>query len=62
VTAAGSKPVVQVPGNYKAFYEGVRAAIADGAPPPVDPANALKTLEIIAAAQRSAAERRTIVL
>ena len=61
-SAAGTKPVVQEPGNYGAFYAGVRAAIADGAPPPVDPADALKTLEIIAAAQQSAAEKRTIML
>jgi predicted dehydrogenase len=62
VSADGSKPVVQEHGDYLAFYEGVRDAIKGDAPPPVDPADALKTLEIIAAARRSAAERRTIVL
>jgi predicted dehydrogenase len=62
VTAGGAKPVPQEPGDYAAFYEGVRAAIADAAPPPVDPANALETLEIIAAARQSAAESRVIVL
>jgi predicted dehydrogenase len=62
VAADGAKPLPQEAGDYKAFYEGVRAAIADGAPPPVAPADALQTLEIIAAARQSAAENRTIVL
>ncbi|MBB5156390.1 Gfo/Idh/MocA family protein [Saccharopolyspora phatthalungensis] len=43
-------------GNYLAFYDGVVAALRDGAPPPVDPADAVATLDVIAAARRSAAE------
>lgn len=37
-------------GNYRAFYEGVAAAIANGAPVPVDPADARAGMAIIAAA------------
>jgi len=36
-----------LPGRYLAFYEGVAAAIAGGAPPPVDPADARESLKII---------------
>jgi predicted dehydrogenase len=41
---------VRVPterGDYAPFYEGVAAAIRDGAPPPVEPADALAALQII---------------
>jgi scyllo-inositol 2-dehydrogenase (NADP+) len=41
-------------GRYLAFYEGVAAAIADGAPPPVDPRDALEGVEIIAALRSGA--------
>lgn len=49
-------------GAYQAFYEGVVAAIRDGAPPPVDPQDSVRGLDIIAAARRSAREQRTIEL
>ena len=39
------------PGNYGRFYEGVVASLRDGAPPPVEPADALVTLEVIDAAR-----------
>jgi len=35
------------PGNYGAFYEQLVRAIHDGAPPPVDPSDAVAALEII---------------
>jgi scyllo-inositol 2-dehydrogenase (NADP+) len=61
--AAGElRPVPTVPGAYPRFYESVVAAIGDGAPPPVDPADAVVGLEIIEAARRSAAERRVVTL
>ncbi|MGW1680698.1 Gfo/Idh/MocA family oxidoreductase [Saccharopolyspora sp. NPDC002376] len=44
------------PGDYLAFYDGVVNAVRDGTPPPVDPADAVAALDIIAAARRSAAE------
>ena len=49
-------------GAYQRFYEGVVAALRNGAPPPVDPAAAVAGLEIIEAARRSAEERRVIEL
>ena len=54
------RPVPTEPGVYQRFYEGVVRALRDGAPPPVDPADAVATLEVIEAARRSAAEQRVI--
>lgn len=59
---ADARPVRSEPGAYQRFYAGIVAALRDGAPPPVGAEDALKGLEIIAAAQRSAAERRTVAL
>jgi predicted dehydrogenase len=42
-------PVRSEPGAYQQFYSGVVAALRDGAPPPVDPADAVAGLEIIEA-------------
>jgi predicted dehydrogenase len=50
-------PPARVPterGDYGRFYAGVAATIRDGAPPPVDPADALATLRIIAHAHEIA--------
>ncbi|NUQ21446.1 MAG: oxidoreductase, partial [Gemmatimonadaceae bacterium] len=48
-------------GSYERYYEGVVAALAGG-PPPVDPRDAVAGLEIIEAANRSAAERCVVTL
>jgi len=56
VRGDASEPVRTEPGDYPAFYAGVTAALRDGSPPPVDPADAIATLDIIHAAQQSAAE------
>ncbi|MGH7465194.1 MAG: Gfo/Idh/MocA family oxidoreductase, partial [Longimicrobiales bacterium] len=48
------------PGAYQEFYAGVRRALLEGTAPPVDPADAVGTIEIIEAARRSAAEARVI--
>ena len=51
------------PGRYLDYYEGVAAAILDGAPPPVDAADARAGLAIIEAARKgSGAGRRVIDL
>lgn len=50
------------PGDWTRFYAGMADAIIDNAPPPVDPADALSGLELIALARRSAAEGRTLHL
>ncbi|CAN5256063.1 Gfo/Idh/MocA family oxidoreductase [soil metagenome] len=41
------RPLPTERGEYAAFYAGVAATIRDGAPPPVDPRDALETLRII---------------
>jgi predicted dehydrogenase len=46
-------PVRSEPGAYPQFYSGIVASLRNGAPPPVDPEDAVAGLEIIAAAQRS---------
>lgn len=42
------------PGNYRAFYEGVRAWLAGDAPPPVDPEDSRAVFAVIEAARTSA--------
>ena len=46
------------PGRYEAFYAGLVAALQEGAPLPVDPAESVAVLEILEAARRSAARAR----
>ena len=48
------------PGDWRPFYAGVVAAIAGGAPPPVDPMDAVAGLELIELGRRSAEEGRTL--
>jgi predicted dehydrogenase len=55
-------PVRTEAGAWPAFYAGVAAALRGEAPPPVDPRDAVAGLEIIAAAQRSAATGETVRL
>jgi predicted dehydrogenase len=43
------------PGDYPAFYAGIAASLATGAPPPVDPRDAVATLAVLEAARGSAA-------
>ncbi|HEX6391668.1 MAG TPA: Gfo/Idh/MocA family oxidoreductase, partial [Solirubrobacteraceae bacterium] len=38
-------------GEYTAFYRGIARSLRDGAPPPVDPADAVAGLEILEAAR-----------
>lgn len=61
-TAADGRrqPVTSERGDWPAFYSQVADAILDGAPPPVDPADALTGLKIIEAARRSAREGRSL--
>jgi predicted dehydrogenase len=51
-SGSDTTPVRTEAGAYQAFYEGVVASLRDGAPPPVDPEDAVRGLEIIAAARR----------
>jgi scyllo-inositol 2-dehydrogenase (NADP+) len=53
------RPVQTEPGAYHRFYEGVVEALR-GAPPPVDPADAVAALDVLAAARTSSRERRVV--
>ncbi|HEX7277953.1 MAG TPA: Gfo/Idh/MocA family oxidoreductase [Acidimicrobiales bacterium] len=55
-------PVPTEPGDYGRFYEGVVAALRAGGPPPVDPLDAVLTLEVLDAARASARSGQTVVL
>ncbi|HEV7715297.1 MAG TPA: Gfo/Idh/MocA family oxidoreductase [Steroidobacteraceae bacterium] len=59
---AGSdtRPVKTEKGDYQRFYAQAVPWLRDGAPPPVDPADAIAVLEIIEAAQRSSAEAKVV--
>jgi predicted dehydrogenase len=52
------EPIRTEPGSYPQFYAGVAAALHSGAPPPVDPDDAIAALDVIEAARASAAHRR----
>ncbi|GAA2585270.1 Gfo/Idh/MocA family oxidoreductase [Dactylosporangium fulvum] len=61
LTVGGQDRAVRTePGAYQQFYSGLAAALRDGAPPPVDPADAVAALTVLEAARRSA-ERRQVV-
>ncbi|MGI8827804.1 MAG: Gfo/Idh/MocA family oxidoreductase [Chloroflexota bacterium] len=47
-------------GAYEQYYAGVRDALIEGRPMPVEPTDALRAIEVIGAAQVSAAERQTV--
>jgi predicted dehydrogenase len=57
-----SEPVETERGDYRRFYADVAAAIRSGAPPPVDPEDAVRTLEILEAAARSSASGAAVSL
>ena len=62
VTGDISVPVPPEPGNWPRFYELVRDALADGAPAPVDPRDAVTTLHVLEAARASARRREVVTL
>jgi scyllo-inositol 2-dehydrogenase (NADP+) len=57
-----ARAVPSEPGAYQRYYTGVVASLRHGAPPPVDPEDAVVGLDVIAAAQRSAAGHHPVVL
>jgi scyllo-inositol 2-dehydrogenase (NADP+) len=61
-TNGGMERVPTEKGRYLAFYEAVTTAIRDGAPPPVDAADAREGLRIIELARRSSEEGRLVAL
>jgi predicted dehydrogenase len=50
------------PGCYECFYKGMVAAVREGAPVPVEPAEALAVLQVIEAARRSHEEEQAVSL
>ena len=59
---ADAQPVPTVAGAYERFYAGVAEALRDGTAPPVDPWDAVRVLEVLDAARRSAAQGRVVEL
>jgi predicted dehydrogenase len=57
-----ARPVPTDAGSYLRFYEDMVAALASGASVPVDPADAVAGLEVIAAARSSAARGDVVTL
>lgn len=49
-------------GDYRAFYAGIRAAIGDGAPPPVTLDEALDVMRVLQAGIDSAADGRVVAV
>lgn len=58
----GDTPVELEPGRYVDFYARARDWAAPGAPPPVDPADSVRVLEVLEAVRRSAAHREVVRL
>lgn len=56
------REVLTEPGNYGAFYEAIVASLREGAPPPVDPLDAVAVLEVLEAARTSSLERKVVRL
>lgn len=56
------KRVPTVPGSYQDFYSSVATAFRNKTAPPVDPNDSVTVLDVIEAAQRSAAERLYVEL
>lgn len=61
-TAGRTEAVETEPGAYERFYTGVVESLTTGAPPPVDPADALAGLEVLEAARESAAAATVVEL
>ena len=54
--------VESLPGRYQDYYAGIREALRDGAPAPVDPAESLAVIRVIEAARQSAQRGEVIRL
>lgn len=57
-----SVPVPSERGDWPRFYALLVRALRDGSPPPVDPRDAVATLDVLEAARRSAASREVITI
>jgi predicted dehydrogenase len=61
-SAPGERRIEPERGRWDAFYAGVRDALVAGAPPPVDPLDGLRVVELIDAAHRSARDGAVVRL
>jgi predicted dehydrogenase len=57
-----SEPVERARGSWADFYRGVREALVEGSPPPVDPTEAVAVLEVLDAARVSARDAMVVDL
>ena len=60
--SGASETVASPPGDYRAFYEGVAAALRDGGPNPVPPEQALAVMEVLEAGVESSRRRAEVAL
>jgi scyllo-inositol 2-dehydrogenase (NADP+) len=58
----GVRPIRTLPGDYTQFYADVARALRERTPAPVNPDDAIATLQVIEAAQQSARERIIVPL
>lgn len=58
--APQTRPLPTLPGDYPAYYAGLRDAILDGGPAPVTAAEGVAVMELIGLGLRSSAERREL--
>ena len=61
-TAEGEQPVLSVAGDWPAFYRAFTAAVRGQGPVPVRPEAAVRTLQVLEAAQRSARDHELVAL
>ncbi len=62
MTGEQSVPIRSAAGNWPAFYALLRDALRTGGPPPVDPADAVTGLRVLAAARQASARGTTVAL
>jgi scyllo-inositol 2-dehydrogenase (NADP+) len=62
ISGEKSEPVPTERGDWPRFYAGVERALREGAPPPVDPWDAVRGLEVLDAGRRSAATASVVSL
>ncbi|HWH30359.1 MAG TPA: Gfo/Idh/MocA family oxidoreductase [Mycobacteriales bacterium] len=58
----GARPVPSARGDWGAYYRSFAAAVRDGGPVPVDPADAVAVLRVLEAAQQSSRTRRVVAV
>ena len=61
ITEERSEAIVSERGDWPLFYIGLEPALREGSPAPVDPWEAVRGLEVLDAARRSAATATVVV-